>query len=226
MQTTEKQSKESGKVRLSFLVAVVLASASAGVWSELRAASAPSRIVSQSISANSPDFSTAGVISENGDGTAFILVFAPVGDTTQALGTIYPAVTNHTLGVDYTISTQFKPGQSGNTSASATGQFTINPAYTFDINTFEQFGPYACTVDLAVANATQVGTFIQQGVTATVDPQTRQISIVRQHIIGDQATGDTAGSVTVSLDGNVVAQTTEGFGMAQADTTHTIQRIH
>src|SRR5260221_1179830 len=104
MQTTEKQRKESGKVQLSLLVAVVLACASAGVWSELRAA-APSTIVSRSISANSADFfTTAGQIFENGDGTAFILVFAPVGDT-QALGTIFPAVTNQTLGVDYTIST-------------------------------------------------------------------------------------------------------------------------
>lgn len=219
MRNLQKQDKESGKVQLSLLVAVVLACGSAGVWSELRAAS-PSTIVSRSMSAYSPDFSTAGQLSENGDGTAFELVFAMVTDT-QALGTIWPSAPNNT----YTISTQFKPGQSGNSSASATGQFTIE-TYTFDVNTFETFGPYVFTVDLGVANATQVGAFIQQGVTATTDPQTGQTSIVRQHIIGEQATGGTAGSVTVSLGGNVVAQLAGGFGMAQENTTHTLQRIH
>lgn len=91
-------------------------------------------------------------------------------------------------------------------------------------------GPFDVSVDMAVADATDVGAFVRQGVSAQTNPMTGEIRIVREHIIGMQALGLTAGSVSIFVDDGsgapgLVQDSSGGFGTVIANTVHNVEII-
>jgi hypothetical protein len=198
---------------------VALVAASAGVWSQLHAApgSGAPFTKSRSLVSTSADGSSVVQLAENGDGTAITWIGTMVG-LDQWMGTLDFANTS------YTISTHFPHGQSGNGAGSGEGQFTMESWLT-DLNTGELTGPFLAHAELAVSDTTSTGARMSQGVTSQVDTFSGEVRIVREHIVGNQAWGDTSGSLSIRLDGELVAQSTGGFGLATADRIHDVVRI-
>ncbi|RJP32953.1 MAG: hypothetical protein C4547_12960 [Phycisphaerales bacterium] len=126
---------------------------------------------------------------------------------------------------DYEISVDLKPGQGGKGTGSGTGHFTLEGAIIFNFCTGEFSGPFEVTVDLAVTNAANVGASTSQGVNVQTNPLTGETRIVRQHVIGQQAEGGAAGSLSILLDGELVADVTGGLGLVQANRVHSVQQI-
>ena len=100
--------------KIGLLIAVVLAGA--GVWSELQAVP-PTTLISKEIDFNTADFNTFGILSENGDGTAFVLLNSLLDDGTIAAAFSFAAT-------PYSISNNLQPGQSGHGIFSGSGHFT------------------------------------------------------------------------------------------------------
>lgn len=206
--------------RRSCLFAVALAAGGAGTFLELQAALADQgRTVSRSIfvQAPAPDFALVE-IAENGDGTASVLVLAEI-DACRFLGAARFDSTTFTISV--------VPGQSGR--GGGTGHFTIEDAFVFDPCTGQVLF-FDVSVDIAVADATDVGAFVRQGVSAQTNPMTGEIRIVREHIVGNQASGATAGSVSIFVDDGtgapgLVVDASGGFGTVTSNTVHTVERI-
>ena len=202
------------------LLAVAVVAAGLGVSAELHAAmSGPSsKTVARGVTAVSPDWSSIGQVSENGDGTAFTAVFTPVGPN-EMLGTL---VFDNT---SYSVATSFPQGQSGNGTGSGVGHFTCD-GMILNTLTWETTGPFPVSVDVSALNTTTLSASMSQGVKTETNPLTGEISVVRKHTIGSQAEGDAAGSLTININGAVVTDTTGGWGMASIETVHNIERIH
>jgi hypothetical protein len=172
------------------------------------------------------DFATGslGDIFENGDGTAVTFVGVSVAPT-QFLGVVIfdnPA---------YTISTDLQPGQSGEGTGSGTGHFEVEDAFAFDFATGMLVGPFDVSVDLAVAGTTSLSGYNRNGVFTNMDPFTGETSIVRETVIGNQAIGDTAGSLSIFVDDDsgmpgLVVDSSGGFGQVTANRVHIVQQIH
>src|SRR5262245_51766884 len=204
------------KVQLG-LFTVALGAGSLGVWSELQASPPEAnRIVGRAIEGWSEDFSSGGVIGENGDGTAFVFAGAMVSDSV-ALQVFNPAA------APYSISGELRPGQGGRGAGFGTGQFSGDGSL-IDLNTFE-FTPTLVNLDLAVNDARNVGAYTQQGVNVVRDPLTGEASIRREHRSGSQAWGLTAGTFSISADGAVVAQGA-GYGGVSLFRVNVVERIH
>ena len=75
--------------KIGLLIAVVLAGA--GAWSELKAVP-PTTLVSKEIDFNTADFNTFAFMSENGDGTAFVLLNSLLDDGTIAAAFSFAAI--------------------------------------------------------------------------------------------------------------------------------------
>jgi hypothetical protein len=133
---------------------------------------------------------------------------------------------------DYAISTDFGPGQSGQGSAAGTAHFDLEGVFAFDFKDGMFAGPFDVSVDIAVADPTTVSASVSQGVTVQFDPLTGQTSVVRQHLTGNQALGDTAGSLSISvdfMDGNgfvPLSEATGVWGMVGLNTVHLVQQLH
>lgn len=207
--------------RESCLFAVALVAAGAAAVFEIQAAPGEERpmTVSRAITAVSPDWSTFVQISENGDGTALTNVGAWISPTVFLGVAIFDAT-------GYTVSAEFQPGLSGKGTGFGSGHFELEGVFGFDLITFLFVGPYDVSVDLAVADATDAGAFVYQGVTTEHNPLTGETRIVRQHVLGNQASGDTAGSLSVMVDGSLVTETTEGWGMVTVNTVHDVDQLH
>lgn len=214
--------------RRSCLFAVALAAGGGGAVLELQASSfgalSGPPVVSRAIQAFDFISGSLGWITENGDGTASTNVGAYIGPTTFLGVVIFD-------NPDYTISTDIQPGQPGQGTGSGSGHFTMEDVYAFDF-VFGQFvGPYDVTVDIAVADTTNLAGYSNNGVTAQMNPFTGETSIVRQTVIGNQAWGDTAGSLSIFVDDGsgapgLVADSTGVYGLVQANTVHTVEQIH
>ena len=203
----------------SCLFAVALAAGGVGSFLGLQAALADGPpMVTSAITVQAPDFTAFVQIAENGDGTAFVFVNAPIDDC-RFLGAADFANTT------FMISTDFPPGQSGHGSISGTAHFTMEDAFVFDTCTFE-FLFVDVSVDLAVADTTDFGQFVRQGIFATTIPFTSEVRIFREHIIGNQASGSTAGSLSIFVEGDPIADTTGGFGSVTANIVHNVEIIH
>ena len=204
------------KVQLG-LFTVALGAGSLGVWSELQASpSEVTRIVGRAIEGWSEDFSSGGVISENGDGTALVFAATMVSDSV-ALQVFNPAA------APYSISGEIQPGQGGRGAGYGTGQFS-GDGFLIDLNTFE-FTPALVSLDLAVSDARNVGAYTQQGVNVVRDPVTGEATIRREHRSGSQAWGLSAGTFSISADGAVVAEGA-GYGSVSLFRTNAVERIH
>ena len=140
MKKQNKQDSESGKVQITLLVAVALAAAGAGVWSEVKAATEVNRVVSRSIHASTD--SAWASIEENGNGTAW--VSATVADDTSWVQGGDSASTT------YSLTGEIRPGQSGGGSGSGTGtaQVAGEDFFTGDI--------FIMDIAVSVKNATGV----------------------------------------------------------------------
>jgi hypothetical protein len=215
--------------RQSCLLAVVLAAGGSGAILGLQpalgasAASGPP-VVSRSITAY--DFMVGGLgdIVENGDGTAFTAVFANVAPT-QVVGVLIfenPA---------YAISTDIQPGQSGQGGGAGTGHFEMEGVFAFDFANGMLVGPFDVSVDLAVADTTSLSGYNRNGVFTNLDPVTGETSIVRETVIGNQAVGDAAGSLSIFVDDGsgmpgLVVDSSGVFGQVTANRVHIVQQIH
>jgi hypothetical protein len=214
--------------RQSCLLAVVLAAGGGGALLEVQGAGASAvsgpPVVSRAITAVDPVLGALGDIFENGDGTAFTVVGVFIAPT-QFLGVLIfdnPA---------YTISTAIQPGQSGQGTGSGTGHFTLADAFAVDFMTGMLVGPFDVTVDLAVAGTTSLSGYNRNGVFTSMDPFTGETSIVRETVIGNQAVGDTAGSLSIFVDDGsglpgLVVESAGGFGQVTANHVHIVQQIH
>ena len=161
-------------------------------------------------------------LQENADGTTSATVGVFLSPTVfLGIAFIEPA--------DYAIATDLQPGQSGQGSGSGTAHFDLEGVFAFDFITGMPVGPLDVSVDLAVADPTTVSGSVSQGITAQFDPLTGETSIVRQHLTGNQAFGDTAGSVSISVDDGggfiTVIDTTAVFGMVGLSTVHVVEQL-
>lgn len=220
--------------RQSCLLAVVLAAGGGGALLEVQGAPASGAsgasavsgppTVSHAITAVDYVTGALGDIFENGDGTAFTVVGVSIAPT-QFLGVLIfdnPA---------YTISTAIQPGQSGQGTGSGTGHFELEDAFAFDFVTGMFVGPFHVTVDVGVAGTTGLSGYNRNGVFTNMNPVTGETSIVRETVIGNQAIGDAAGSLSIFVDdGNglpgLVVDSSGGFGQVTANHVHIVQQIH
>ncbi|MHC5023449.1 MAG: hypothetical protein ACYTGG_06000 [Planctomycetota bacterium] len=162
-------------------------------------------------------------LAENADGTTTAAVGVLIGPTVF-LGVAFVEPTG------YAISTDFGPGQSGQGSASGTAHFDLEGVFAFDFVSGMPVGPLDVSVDLQVADPTNVSASVSQGITTNFDPLTGETSIVRQHLIGNQAIGDTAGSLSISVDDGsgfvTVIDTTGVLGLVGRDTVLLVEQVH
>jgi len=200
------------------LFAVALTAAGAGTFLGLQTALADGRrTVSRAITVQTLDFSAFATIEENGDGTAFVFANTAI-DACRFLGAADFANTTYTIAVD------LPPGQSGRGSASGTGHFTIEDAFVFDACE-EEFLFVDLSVDMAVADTTDFGQFVRQGIFARTIPFGEEVEVLRELIVGNQASGSTAGSLSIFVDGDLIVEESGGFGLVGANSVHNIEII-
>jgi hypothetical protein len=214
MKNIQKQGKESGKVQIALLIAVVLAAGGTGVWSNLHAAGAT--VAKSAGSAVYASGNGIGDIEDNGDGTGFTAAIATLPDGSMLNGFDF-------ANPDYSVSATVHPGQSGKGTGSGTASATINGnIISPDWSTFT---PTILQVDVAVGGTTDVSAYLQQGITVSINPLTGESSVNRVHSVGNQATGDTAGAFSISVDGSVAYEETGVFGGVSAYSQHSVVRI-
>jgi len=208
-----KRPNNSGKAHIGLLIAVLLITVGAGTSSNLQA-TAPTTTVSKSINYQSDEDFIA--ISENGDGTAFVFVGVALadGNFVNAFNFAVPA---------YSISNNVQPGQSGHGNFSGAGQVTLD-GDIIDPNTGDAT-PAVISVTMTVTGADNAAAFMRQGVFPIQDPVTGEAHVLREHTVGNQAFGLTAGSISISVDGNVAKQATGNYGDVGTFRQHTIERI-
>jgi hypothetical protein len=131
----------------------------------------------------------------------------------------------------YAISTDIRPGQSGKGTGSGTGHFELEGAFAFDFATGMLVGPFDVSVDIAVADTTSLSGYNRNGVFTNMNPVTGETSIVRETVIGNQAVGDVAGSLSIFVDDGsgmpgLVVDSSGAFGQVTANHVHVVQQIH
>src|SRR5262249_27242339 len=139
-------SNESGKAQIALLTAVVLASAGAGVWSELHAAPVIHNMGSLTV------FGAVsyGVITDNGDGTATVFVSQATFDDQSFFPSIVLSGSDPT-NTTYSQTISIKPGMSGNQTGSGTGSASL-AGDIFDYNALTDT-PVAISFALTVNQA-------------------------------------------------------------------------
>jgi len=229
MKNQPKQGKQSGKVQLALLVAVVLAAGSAGVWSELKAAPQ----VSPTTTSSEIDVfgqNIAGTISLNGDGTASVWVFQhtqvqiPCDNFFECFQTTSQANGYDPANCSCTQTVNIKPGASGKQIGSGVTTATL-AGTLFDFSTLT-FNPATLSLQMQVQGAgDDVSTFNNHTLDVQPDPSTGKMAAFRRTSIGVQASGSTAGSISLSVNGAPYWSETGVLGIVQAFSTHTVTRL-
>jgi hypothetical protein len=219
MKNKQKQSKESGKVQVSLLVAVILAAGGAGTWAQLQAAGATtSKEAAYGVRVNG---NLGGYIdiSENGDGTADISVVKtlPTAGGPVSLNAFDEAAT------DYSISAR-ATGNSGNVNGTGTANAVLNGTL-LSLLTFKST-PVIVEVDVAVDGTTEVESSFHQGLEASVNPYTGESSISRVRSIGTEYYGSTAGSFVFTVDGQKFYEEDNARGWVSIYSSRSLVRIH
>jgi hypothetical protein len=229
MQTTEKQREDSGKAQIALLVALALAAGGVGVWSELQAASVTSNGGTQIDVAYGTDTNSIyGSVSPNGDGTANVGVFQAAFQIFQGPGYIAQQTFNFLDAGDPAITTysetvSIKPGMSGKQTGSGTASATV-PGFILDFSTFTMT-PVMASLQLAVDNADQASAFNNHTLNVGMDPLTGKVTASRVVSSGVAVLGPTAGSISISIDGEVYASATGAIGQVQLFSNHSVTRI-
>ena len=209
MKKPDKQGKESGKVQITLLLAVALAAAGAGVWSEVKAATEVNRVVSRSIGASTGG--AWGDVSENGDGTAWVTANVDDGTTWVQGG--------DSASTTYSLTGEVRPGQSGKGSGSGTG--------TAQVAGYDFFADQIVILDIAVSvvRATDVYADVVQSVSAYHDSLTGETIVNRVNRIGNIAYGLQAGSLSISAGGVTLFNESGIYGSVGVNTAHSVTRI-
>ena len=216
-------------MQLAMLVAVVLAAGSAGVWSELKAApQATTTIRSSEIDVFGQNI--FGSISLNGDGTASAFVFQqtsvqiPCDNFFECFQTTSQANGSDPANTSYTQTVSIKPGASGKQIGSGVTAATF-AGTSFDLSTLT-FNPAVLSLQMQVQGAgDDVSTFNNHTLDAQLDPSSGKIAVLRKTSIGVEASGSTAGSISVSVNGAPYWSETGVLGVVQAFSTHTVTRL-
>ena len=229
MQTTEKQREDSGKAQIALLVALALAAGGVGVWSELQAASVTSNGGTQIDVAYGTDTNSIyGSVSPNGDGTANVSVFQSQFQSFHGQGyTVYQTFNFLSAGdpaaTTYSQTVNIKPGASANRTGSGTASATV-PGMIMDFSTFTMT-PVMASLQLAVDNADQASAFNNHTLNVGMDPVTGKVTAARVVSSGVAVLGPTAGSISISVDGEVYASASGAIGQVQAFSSHSVTRI-
>ena len=216
-------------MQLAMLVAVVLAAGSAGVWSELKAApQATTTTRSSEIDVFGQNIT--GTISLNGDGTASVFVFQntsvqiPCDNFFACFETTSQATGSDPANTSYTQTVNIKPGASGKQIGSGVTTATL-AGTSFDPSTLT-FNPAVLSLQMQVQGAgDDVSTFNNHTLDVQPDPSTGKIAAFRKTSIGVEASGATAGSISLSVNGAPYWSETGVFGQVQAFSTHTVTRL-
>ena len=214
----------------SCLFAVALAAGGAGTFLELQAASGQQGGHSTgALIVIEPGFGGASAFpTENGDGTAFTLLGVPLSPT-LFLGS---ASLDNT---DFAISTDVTPGQTTRGPGSGEGEFTLTGVFALDFSSGAPVfvGPLDVSVELAVSGDTNISAFVQQGVFTLTAPFTGEVTgIVRRNTHGSQATGATAGSLSIQVTDSITGapvlnvDSTGNFGTVSEFRVNTVEVIH
>lgn len=227
MKNLPKQSKDSGKVQLGLLVAVALAAGSAGVWSELKAATQ----VSPTTSSSEIDVfgqNISGSIGLNGNGTASVSLSQDVSVELPCPPLICFQTISITSGFDplntsYSQTVSIKPGASGQQIGSGTGTATL-AGTTLDFSTFT-FTPVTLSFQMHVQGAGDAFSFNNHTLNVTPDPVSGKMVAFREISIGTGASGATAGSISMSVNGAPYYSETGVFGQVQAFSSQSVTRL-
>jgi hypothetical protein len=229
MQTTEKQREDSGKAQIALLVVLGLAAGGAGVWSELQAASGtPVRGTQIDVAYGTDTNSIYGSVSPNGDGTANVSVFQAAFQIFKGPGFIAQQTFNFLSAGDpanttYSQTVNIKPGMSGKQTGSGTASATV-PGFILDFSTFTMT-PVLASLQMAVDNADQASAFNNHTLNVGMDPVTGKVTASRVVSSGVAALGPTAGSISISVDGEVYASAAGAIGQVQAFSNHSVTQI-
>lgn len=196
-------------MQITLLVAVALAAAGAGVWSEVKAATEVNRVVSRSIAASGGG--AWGDIYENGDGTAWVTANVIADDSWIQGG--------DAANTTYSLTGEVRPGQSGKGSGSGTGtaQVAGYDFYTGEIVILD--------IAVSVAGATQVYADIVQSVQANHNSLTGETIVNRVNRSGNTAYGLQAGSLSISAGVVTLFNESGIYGSVGANTAHSVTRI-
>lgn len=235
--------------KIGLLIAVVLAAGSVGVWSELKAApqaapqaNPPNRSGQMTVFTVVPfppplEISIdeiSGSISDNGDGTATVQVFKDTfiaHDCGGGIGCFYFENIGTSVGgfdpanVSYSQTVDIRPGASGHQIGSGIGNATL-AGTSFDWNTFTET-PVMISFQATIQGANEdVSSFNNHTLDVHADPFTGQVTTTRVLSRGTEASGSTAASASMSVDGSPYYNAAGIYGQVQAFTNHTVTRIH
>ena len=161
-------------------------------------------------------YGSLATISENGDGTAETVLFGYPPDGSSLTGFNF-------ANPDYSIAANVKPDKSGNATGSGTASATIDGTITDP--TYTIFTPATLQLDIAVNGAPDYSAYVNRGLSITPDPLTAESTITYVNSTGDQYSGATAGSFSVSVGGTALYGATGGFGLVNVYSTRTVVRV-
>jgi hypothetical protein len=123
---------------------------------------------------------------------------------------------------DYSIAANVRPDRSGKGTGSGTASANINGSI---MGSDGSSTPALLQLDIAVAGATDYSAYVNRGLSITPDLSTGDSTITCVNSSGDQYSGATAGSFTVSVGGTALYGATGGFGLVDVYSTRTVVRI-
>ena len=230
MQNTEKQREDSGKAQIALLVVLALAAGSAGVWSELKAATqtSPTTPSSKSSQIDVVGTNIFGSIGLNGDGTANVSLFQIISvqipcQFLACFETISITSGSDPTNASYAQTVNLKPGASGQQIGSGVATATL--AGIFNDFSAGTLTPVTMSFQMEVQGAGDVSSVNNHTLTVQPDPNSGKIVALRVTSVGTQASGSTAGSISMSVNGAPYYSETGVFGQVQAFSSHSVTRL-
>jgi hypothetical protein len=173
----------------------------------------------------------SGSISDNGDGTATVSVFQDtfIAHDAPPFGFYYETIGASVGGFDpanvsYSQTVDIKPGNSGKQIGSGVGNATL-AGTSLDHTTWIET-PVMISLQLTVAGASEdVSSFNNHTLDVHADAFTGQVTASRVVSMGTAASGATAASASMSVDGSPYFSAAGIYGEVQAFTSHTVTRI-
>jgi len=168
------------------------------------------------VDAQTSDYMGYAFIGDNGDGTAAAGVFLGLPDGTFIDG-YDPA------NVGFFLESEMKPGQAGKGTYSGSGHAIVQGTSLDPVTLVAS--PVTLEITIDVAEADEVGAFVQQGINVHRDNPGEVFHVQRQHYRGNQAWSMTCGSMTIAVDGVVVVDSTAGYGGVTNFDIHSVERF-
>ena len=124
----------------------------------------------------------------------------------------------------FTQTANIKPGMSGKQTGCGTASTTV-PGMIMDMSSTMTMTPIMVSLQMAVDNTDQVSAFDNHTLNVDPDPVTGKVKASRVVASGVAALGMTAGSISLSIDGEVYSSATGAFGQFQLFSNHSVTRI-